>query len=73
MVRSTLSPRGRALVRASRLALQPTDADRARLLHALRLRLGPLCCRPTRAWCRAQLWRAQPHRRRRAFPAGPAR
>jgi hypothetical protein len=37
---STLSPKGRALVRAGRRAFQPTDADRVRLLNALRSKLG---------------------------------
>ena len=39
---STLSPRGRALVHAGRRALQPTDADRVRLLGALSFRLALL-------------------------------
>ena len=37
---STLSPKGSDLVRAGRRAFQPTDADRDRLLSALRSRLG---------------------------------
>jgi type IV secretory pathway VirB10-like protein len=37
---STLSPKGRDLVRAGRRAFQPTDADRDRLLGALRAQLG---------------------------------
>jgi hypothetical protein len=37
---STLSPKGRDLVRAGRRAFQPTDADRERLLGALRAHLG---------------------------------
>jgi hypothetical protein len=37
---STLSPKGRALVRAGQRAFQPTDADRVRLLNALRSKLG---------------------------------
>jgi hypothetical protein len=37
---STLSPKGRDLVLAGRRAFQPTDADRERLLGALRAQLG---------------------------------
>jgi hypothetical protein len=37
---STLSPKGRALVHVGRRAFQPTDADRVRLLSALRSKLG---------------------------------
>lgn len=37
---STLSPKGRDLVNAGRRAFQPTDADRERLLGALRSHLG---------------------------------
>ena len=37
---STLSPKGQALVRAAQRAYQPTDADRERLLGALRAQLG---------------------------------
>jgi hypothetical protein len=37
---STLSPRGRDLVHAGRRAFHPTDANRERLLEALRSRLG---------------------------------
>src|SRR5450631_4320226 len=37
---STLSPKGRDLVRAGRRAFQPTDADRERLLGTLRTHLG---------------------------------
>jgi hypothetical protein len=37
---STLSPKGRDLVRAGRRAFQPTDADRDRLLGTLRTHLG---------------------------------
>jgi len=37
---STLSPKGRDLVRAGRRAFQPTDADRDRLLGSLRSQLG---------------------------------
>jgi len=49
---SILSPRGRALVRAGRCALQPTDADRVRLFSALSIRLRSLPCRP--AWVRCR-------------------
>jgi hypothetical protein len=38
---STLSPKGQALIRAGARAYQPTDADRERLLGALRAQLGP--------------------------------
>ena len=37
---STLSPKGRDLIRAGQRAFQPTDADRERLLGALRSQLG---------------------------------
>ena len=37
---STLSPRGRALVRAGRRAFQPSEADRVRLTNELRSQLG---------------------------------
>jgi hypothetical protein len=37
---STLSPKGRELIRAGQRAFRPTDADRARLLSALRSQLG---------------------------------
>ena len=59
MTMSTLSPRGRALVRAGRRAFQPTEADRVRLLGALTSRLGALPCRPTSVRCRPQPLRAE--------------
>jgi hypothetical protein len=37
---STLSPQGRALIRAGQRAFRPTAEDRARLLGALRTQLG---------------------------------
>ena len=43
---STLSPKGRDLVRAGRRAFQPTDADRERLLGALRSQLGDTALPP---------------------------
>ena len=43
---STLSPKGRDLVRAGRRAFQPTDADRERLLGTLRARLGDTALPP---------------------------
>jgi hypothetical protein len=49
---ATLSSKGRALVRAGRRALQPTDADRERLIGALNSRLGNWPCRPTWNRCR---------------------
>jgi hypothetical protein len=67
---STLSPRGLALVRASRRAFQPTDADRTRLLAALHLRLGRPGCRPTwDRWC-LRSSRAEARWRSRALPVG---
>ncbi len=44
---STLSPKGRDLVRAGRRAFQPTDVDRERLLGALRSRLGDAALPPS--------------------------
>jgi len=70
---STLSPRGRALVRAGRRAFQPTEADRVRLLGALTSRLGALPCRPTSVRCRPQPLRAEKYHSRwrsRALPGG---
>lgn len=46
MTMSTLSPKGQALVRAGRRAYQPTDADRGRLLGALRSQLGETALPP---------------------------
>jgi hypothetical protein len=43
---STLSPKGRDLIRAGRRAFQPTDADRERLLGALRYQLGDTALPP---------------------------
>jgi hypothetical protein len=43
---STLSPKGRDLVRAGRRAFQPTGADRDRLLGALRAQLGDAALPP---------------------------
>ena len=65
---STLSPKGRALVRAGRCAFRPTDADRLRLLGALGYRLGTLPCRPTWARYRPQPRWTEPRWRGRALP-----
>jgi len=43
---STLSPKGRDLISAGRRAFQPTDADRDRLLGALRAQLGDAALPP---------------------------
>jgi hypothetical protein len=70
---ATLSPRGRALVRAGRRALQPTDEDRVRLMSALTFRLGAVPCRPRWARCRPRPLRAQFGWRRRALPGRRSR
>jgi hypothetical protein len=59
----TLSAKGRSLVLAGRRALQPTDADRVRLLGALGFRLGTLPCRPTWGRCWPRWLRPESHRR----------
>jgi hypothetical protein len=69
---STLSPKGRALVRAGRRALQPTEADRVRILGALSFQLETLpCCRSAWDRSRPRPLRSVSHWRRRALSAGP--
>ncbi len=70
---SALSPKGRSLVRAGRRALQPTDADRLRLLGALSFRLGKLPCRLAWNRCRRRPPRPESGWRGRILPSAHAR